>query len=345
MTKQNPKKFGKPKSLSQYSNTDPLQKTSLLSKVFGNQRKLDDARESFFSSYEFESNVSPMRLISFFLLLSIVLCIAMFFIERSNENIYKSWTYQGVTTIPPSDALDFDLVIEFSRKENFDKCDSNNPKKLLEGICDKPLEFVNDMNKTQSRSQVLYIFQFLLMFLLFFPLGTFFHRSLRNIKTLKYQTSLSPEKMIVWIYFAIFLYFLAIFISRFVSKEFNVAFVLFLIPLFFLSFRILKTFLEIYKGSLIDVPNNLLSIFTIKFKLWIATFIAVLFFNPSTITRFWAYNSTNVGDLIDGTKLMYFSAILLIIFCLLTIVMVVEIYKLQEIKKIKIGSITVDPLQ
>ena len=159
MTKQNPKKFGKPKSLSQYSNTDPLQKTSLLSKVFGNQRKLDDARESFFSSYEFESNVSPMRLISFFLLLSIVLCIAMFFIERSNENIYKSWTYQGVTTIPPSDALDFDLVIEFSRKENFDKCDSNNPKKLLEGICDKPLEFVNDMNKTQSRSQVLYIFQ------------------------------------------------------------------------------------------------------------------------------------------------------------------------------------------
>ena len=345
MTKQNPKKFGKPKSLSQYSNTDPLQKTSLLSKVFGNQRKLDDARESFFSSYEFESNVSPMRLISFFLLLSIVLCIAMFFIERSNENIYKSWTYQGVTTIPPSDALDFDLVIEFSRKENSDKCDSNNPKKLLEGICDKPLEFVNDMNKTQSRSQVLYIFQFLLMFLLFFPLGTFFHRSLRNIKTLKYQTSLSPEKMIVWIYFAIFLYFLAIFISRFVSKEFNVAFVLFLIPLFFLSFRILKTFLEIYKGSLIDVPNNLLSIFTIKFKLWIATFIAVLFFNPSTITRFWAYNSTNVGDLIDGTKLMYFSAILLIIFCLLTIVMVVEIYKLQEIKKIKIGSITVDPLQ
>ena len=42
----------------------------------------------------------------------------MFFIERSNENIYKSWTYQGVTTIPPSDALDFDLVIEFSKKEN-----------------------------------------------------------------------------------------------------------------------------------------------------------------------------------------------------------------------------------
>ena len=58
----------------------------------------------------------------------------MFFIERSNENIYKSWTYQGVTTIPPSDALDFDLVIEFSKKENFDKCNTNNPKKLLDGI-------------------------------------------------------------------------------------------------------------------------------------------------------------------------------------------------------------------
>ena len=57
MTKQKPKKFGKPKSFSKYSNADPLQKTSLLSKVFGNQRKLDDARDSFFSSYDFESNI------------------------------------------------------------------------------------------------------------------------------------------------------------------------------------------------------------------------------------------------------------------------------------------------
>ena len=108
MTKQKPKKFGKPKSFSKYSNADPLQKTSLLSKVFGNQRKLDDARDSFFSSYDFESNINPMRLISFLLLISTILCITMFFIERSNESIYKSWTYQGVTTIPPSDALDFD---------------------------------------------------------------------------------------------------------------------------------------------------------------------------------------------------------------------------------------------
>lgn len=345
MTKQKPKKFGKPKSFSKYSNADPLQKTSLLSKVFGNQKKLDDARDSFFSSYGFESNINPMRLISFLLLISIILCIGMFFIERSNENIYKSWTYQGVTTIPPSDALDFDLVIEFSKKENFDKCNTNNPKKLLDGICDESLQLVNDMNKTQSRSQVLYIFQFLLMFILFFPLGTFFHRTLRNIKTLKYQTSISPEKMIVWIYFAIFLYFLAIFTSRFISKEFNIAFMIFLVPLSFLVFRIIKTFIEIYKGSLIDISENLFTTFTLKFKLWITAFVAVLFFNPSTITRFWAYDSVIVEDLIDATKLMYFSSLLLIIFSLLTLAMVVEIYKLQEIKKIKTGSITVDPLQ
>ena len=135
----------------------------------------------------------------------------------------------------------------------------------MDGICDESLQFVNDMNKTQSRSQVLYIFQFLLMFILFFPLGTFFHRTLRNIKTLKYQTSLSPEKMIVWIYFAIFLYFLAIFTARFVSKEFNIAFIFFLVPLSFLVFRILKTFIEIYKGSLIDVSENLFTTFTLKF--------------------------------------------------------------------------------
>ena len=69
MTKQKPKKFGKPKSFSKYSNADPLQKTSLLSKVFGNQKKLDDARDSFFSSYDFESNINPMRLISLLLLI------------------------------------------------------------------------------------------------------------------------------------------------------------------------------------------------------------------------------------------------------------------------------------
>ena len=56
---------------------------------------------------------------------------------------------------------------------------------MLEGICDIPLKYVDEMNSTQSRSQVLYIFQFLLMFILFFPLGTFFHRALRNIKTLR----------------------------------------------------------------------------------------------------------------------------------------------------------------
>ena len=78
MTKQKQKKFGKPKSFSKYSNADPLQKTSLLSKVFGNQKKLDDARDSFFSSYDFESNVNPMRLISLLLLISTILFITLF---------------------------------------------------------------------------------------------------------------------------------------------------------------------------------------------------------------------------------------------------------------------------
>ena len=81
---------------------------------------------------------------------------------------------------------------------------------------------------------------------------------------------------------------------------------IFLVPLSFLVFRIVKTFIEIYKGSLIDISENLFTTFTLKFKLWITAFIAVLFFNPSTITRFWAYDSVNVGDLMDGTKLMYF---------------------------------------
>ena len=45
------------------------------------------------------------------------------------------------------------------------------------------------------------------------------------------------------------------------------------------------------------------------------------------------------------TIVVIFNTLLLIIFSLLTLAMVVEIYKLQEIKKIKTGSITIDPLQ
>ena len=347
MSKEKQKKFARPKSFSRYSNSqkDSLQRTSLLSKIFGKQKNLDEARKSFFTSYSFESNINPLRIITFLLLIAIFMCFGMFFIEKDNEKIYNNWKYQGISSIPPSNAINFDLVIEFSQNESFLDCNSTNPKELLEGVCDKPLFFVNEMNQTQSRSQFLYIFQFLLMFILFFPLGTFFHRSLRNIKTLKYKSSVSPEKSIVWIYFSSFLYFVCVFISRFISKDFNIAFLIIFFPFLFLSYRIFKTFFEIYKGSFIQKKDKLFDIITNRFKLWFLSFITVMLFNPSIITRFWAYNLNSVNDLIEATKLMYFSSILLIIFCFLSIALVVEIYKLQEIKNIKKGSIDVDPLQ
>lgn len=347
MAKEKQKKFGKPKSFSRISNSqkDPLQKTSFLSKILGNQKNLDEARKTFFTAYSFETNINPLRIITLFLFIAILMCFGMFFIEKNNENIYKNWKYQGITSIPPTSAINFDLVIEFSQKEDFLDCNSSNPKELLEGTCDTPLIFVNEMDKSQSRSQFLYIFQFLLMFLLFFPLGTFFHRSLRNIKTLKYKSSVSPEKSIVWIYFAIFLYFLSVFISRFISKDFNLAFLVIIFPLLFLTYRIFKTFSEIYKGSIIQKKDKIFDILSNRCKLWFLSFISVMLFNPSIITRFWAYNSDTVNDLIEGTRLMYFSSIILIIFCFISISLVSEIYKLQEIKNIKTGSIIVDPLQ
>tara|TARA_B100000579_G_scaffold437715_1_gene468423 strand:+ start:11994 stop:13037 length:1044 start_codon:yes stop_codon:yes gene_type:complete len=347
LSKEKQKKFGKPKSFSNYSDSkiDPLQKTSLLSRIFGNQKKLDDARKTFFTAYKFESNINPLRIITLLLLLSVILGLGMFFIERNNERIYKSWKYQGISSIPPSNISNFDQVIDFSKKEQLSNCDSWDPNKLLEGECDKPISYVNEMNETQSRSQILYIFQFLLMFLLFFPLGTFFHRSLRNIKTLRYETSVSPEKSIVWIYFSVFLYFLAVFISKFISKDFTVSFSIVFLSFFFLSYRLYKTFIEIYKGSLIEKSNRLFFIFTNKFKIWFISYLSILFFNPSIITRFWAYELNNIDDLITATKLMNYSSIVIIIFCFFSIVLVAEIYKLQEIKNIKVGSITVDPLQ
>ena len=41
---------------------------------------------------------------------------------------------------------------------------------------------------------------------------------------------------------------------------------------------------------------------------------------------------------------MYISSVLLGILCVVTLLLVVEIYKMQEIKKIKKGSIEIDPL-
>jgi len=163
------KKFGKPTTYSRYSSeiNNPGQKTSLISKIFGNQKKLDDARKSFFSPYTFESNIVTLRIISILLLISIILSLGMFFIERNNESVYKSWKYQGISSIPPSNVLNFDLVIDFSSKENFTSCNTNNPKKLLEGMCDAPIKLVNEMNSTQSRSQLLFMIQFIIMLFVF----------------------------------------------------------------------------------------------------------------------------------------------------------------------------------
>ncbi len=93
MSKEKQKKFAKPKSFSNYSDSksDPLQKTSLLSKIFGNQKKLDDARKTFFTAYKFESNIKPLRIITLLLLFSVILGIGMFYIERNNEREYKNW--------------------------------------------------------------------------------------------------------------------------------------------------------------------------------------------------------------------------------------------------------------
>ena len=68
-------------------------------------------------------------------------------------------------------------------------------------------------------------------------------------------------------------------------------------------------------------------------------------YNPSTITRLWGYKSENLSEFLEATRLMYISSITLGILCILTILMVVEVYKLQEIKNIKEGSIEIDPLE
>ena len=56
------------------------------------------------------------------------------------------------------------------------------------------------------------------------------------------------------------------------------------------------------------------------------------------------YNAQNLSEFIDVTRLMYISSVLLGILCVVTLLLVVEIYKMQEIKKIKKGSIEIDPL-
>ena len=139
MSSKNKKKFQKPSSLTRLTENNENNQVSLLSRIFGSKKELDNARDNFYKKYVFETNINPLRFITFLSLLSFILCISMFFIERNNEQKYETWIYDGIVNIPPSDTLDFDSILEFSEKENFSSCNSKNPKKLLEGICDKPL--------------------------------------------------------------------------------------------------------------------------------------------------------------------------------------------------------------
>jgi len=342
----NNKKFQKPSSLKKLSVKNENNQVSLITRIFGSKKELENARENFFKKYSFETNINPLRIITFLLFLSFILCIFIFLVERNNENTYREWVYDGIESIPPLDTLNFESVIEFSKNENFLTCNSKDPIKLLEGICDQSLFYINEMNSTQSNSQIIFIIQFIILFLLFFPLGTFFHRAIRNIKTLKYQTNISAEKSIIWIYFGIFLYFLFTFISRWLTSNDTIIFIIIFLPSSFLSFRIYRVLKEIYLGSsILEISNkSLLSIFSNKLKIWFLIFFSCCMFNPSTITRLWGYNAQNLSEFIDVTRLMYISSALLGILCVVTLLLVVEIYKMQEIKKIKKGSIEIDPL-
>ena len=346
MKNQNNKKFYKPKSFNKLTSTNESNQISLLSKIFGSKKELDLARNNVFNKFKFESNINSLRFITVLLLISIFLCSLMFLVERNNEKVYQTWKYQGIENIPPSDILDFDSIIDFSQKEELLSCNSKDPKKLLNGICDESLRYVDEMNSTQSNSQLIYIIQILLLFLLLFPLATFFHRSIRNIKTLRYKTNISAEKSIIWIYFFIFLFFIFIFISRWISSNNLVVFILIVLPVLFLCFRIFKVVKEIYLGSREEnlSSRSLLIIFSNRFKLWIIVFVINCLFNPSTITRLWSYNSQNLNEFIYATKLMYFSSLSLVVLNILTILLLVEIYKMQEIKNLKKGSIEINPL-
>ncbi|MQG12081.1 MAG: hypothetical protein FI673_00765, partial [SAR202 cluster bacterium] len=134
MSSKNKKKFQKPSSLTRLTENNENNQVSLLSRIFGSKKELDNARDNFYKKYVFETNINPLRFITFLSLLSFILCISMFFIERNNEQKYETWIYDGIVNIPPSDTLDFDSILDFSEKENFSSCNSKNPKKLLEGI-------------------------------------------------------------------------------------------------------------------------------------------------------------------------------------------------------------------
>ena len=352
MKKDRIKKFDRPSNYSSKINKKGTNQISLIGRIFGSQKELDVAREGFFNKYNFESNINPLRILSIFFVLLIIMSISLLFVERNNKNTYISWKNSGISNVPPQSILEFDEVINFSQKENYNKCNTNNPIDLLEGICDEPIKYVNKMNETQSRAQLFYVFHFIILFAIFFPLGSYFHRAIRNIKTLKYNTNVSAEKSLIWAYFSFFIFIFSIFLAPIISSNFYIQFSIIFFSFLFLFLRVYKIIQEVYLGS--NMNNNSaksnfilknFGIITIRGKLWILLFIATSFFNPSIISRLWLDEIITINDLIIATDYMIYSSILMASFAFISILFIIDIYKLQEIKRHLKGSITIDPLE
>jgi len=81
LSSKNKKKFQKPSSLTRLTENNENNQVSLLSRIFGSKKELDNARDNFYKKYVFETNINPLRFITFLSLLSFILCISMFFID------------------------------------------------------------------------------------------------------------------------------------------------------------------------------------------------------------------------------------------------------------------------
>ena len=352
MKKDRIKKFAQPSNYSSKINKKETNRISLLGRIFGSQKELDVVREGIFSKYNFESNLNSLRILSILFVVLIMMSISLLFIERSNKNTYINWKNIGISNVPPQSILDFDKVINFSQKENFNKCKTNNPIDILEGICDEPIKYVNKMNETQSRAQLFYVFHFIILFLIFFPLGSYFHRAIRNIKTLKYNTNISAEKSLIWAYFSFFIFIFSIFLAPIISSNFYIQVSVISVSFLFFFQKVYKIIKEVYLGS--NMNNNSdesnfilknLGIITFRGKLWILLFIMTSFFNPSIISRLWINDIVTINDLVVATDYMIYYSIVMASFAFISILFIIDIYKLQEIKRHLKGSITIDPLE
>ena len=86
MKKDRTKKFDRPSNYSSKVNKKESNQISLLGKIFGSQKELDVAREGFFSKYNFESNINPLRILSILFVVLIIMSLSLLFVERSNKN-------------------------------------------------------------------------------------------------------------------------------------------------------------------------------------------------------------------------------------------------------------------